>query len=146
MTTCTGQLVEFLGSELQSSGPCHIIFLIKLGPNNYLKVSNVDRSESRGFYGHSKLTNFWAFWHFWSFLKSLSSLIEGSGKLIKFFSSLELNSLLIAKKKLKKASLFPEIFDLKVIESKRLYGLKLGFLSMKYRENQGSISLYQLLI
>jgi hypothetical protein len=50
-----------------------------------------------------KLTNFWAFWHFWSFLKSLSSLIEGGGKLIKFFSSLELNSLLIAKKKIKKS-------------------------------------------
>ena len=45
--------------------------------------------------------------------------------------------------KLKKASLFPEIFDLKVSESKRLYDLKLGFLSMKYRENQGSISLCQ---
>ena len=63
MTTCIGQLVGFLGSELQSSGPCDIDFLIKLGPNNYLKVSNVDRSEPRGFYGHSKLTNFWAFWH-----------------------------------------------------------------------------------
>jgi hypothetical protein len=34
-----------------------------------LKVANVDRSESRGFYGHSKLTNFWAFWHFWSFFE-----------------------------------------------------------------------------
>ena len=45
MTTYTSQLVEFLGSELQSSGPCHIVFLIKLGPNNYLKVSNVDRNE-----------------------------------------------------------------------------------------------------
>ncbi len=81
MATCTGQLVGFLGREFQSSGPCHIDFLIKLGPINYLKVSNVDRSELRGFYGHSKLTNFWAFW---SFLKSLSSLIEGGGKLIKF--------------------------------------------------------------
>ena len=69
MTTCTGQLVEFVGSEVQSSGPCHIVFLIKLGPNNYLKVSNVDRSEPRGFYGHSKLTNFWTFWHFWSFFE-----------------------------------------------------------------------------
>ncbi len=46
---------------------------------------------SRGFYGHSKLTNFWAFWHFWSFLKSLSSLIEGGGKLIKFFSNISGN-------------------------------------------------------
>ncbi len=98
MTTCTGQLVEFVGRDFQSSGPCHIDCLIKLGPNNYLKVSNVDRSEPRGFNRHSKLTNFWAFWHFRSFLKSLSSLIEGVGKLIKFFSSLELNSLLIAKK------------------------------------------------
>ena len=89
MTTCTGQLVGFLGREFQSSGPCHIDFLIKLGPNNYLKVTNVDRSEPRGFYRHSKLTNFWAFWHFWSFLKSLSSLIEEGGKLIKFFSSFE---------------------------------------------------------
>ena len=69
MATCTSQLVGFLGSVLQSSGPCHIVFLIKLGPNNYLKVSNVDRSEPRGFYGHSKLTNFWAFWHFWSFFE-----------------------------------------------------------------------------
>jgi hypothetical protein len=34
MATCTSQLVEFVGSEVQSSGPCHIIFLIKLGPNN----------------------------------------------------------------------------------------------------------------
>ncbi len=84
MATCTSQLVEFVGSELQSSGPCHINFLIELGPNNYLKVSNVDRSEPRGFYSHSKLTNFWAFWHFRSFLKSLSSLIERGGKLIKF--------------------------------------------------------------
>ena len=93
MATCTSQLVEFVASEVQSSGPCHIIILIKLGPNNYLKVSNVERSEPRSFYGHSKLTNFWTFWHFWSFLKSLSSLIEGGGKLIKFFSSLELSSL-----------------------------------------------------
>ena len=54
MTTCTSQLVGFLGREFQSSGPCHIDFLIKLGPNNYLKVTNVDRSEPRGFYGHSK--------------------------------------------------------------------------------------------
>ena len=131
---------------MQSSGPCHIIFLIKLGPNNHLKVSNVDRSEPRGFYGHSKLTSFWTFWHFWSFLKTLSSLIEGGRKLIKFFSSLELNSLLIAKKKLTKASLFPEIFDLKVSDSKRLYDLKLGILSMVYRENQASISLCQYLI
>ena len=69
MATCTSQLVEFVGSELQSSGPCLIVFLIKLGPNNYLKVSNVDRSEPRGFYGHSKLTNFWTFWHFWSFFE-----------------------------------------------------------------------------
>ena len=143
MTTCTSQLVEFLGWDLACSGPCHVVFLVKLGPNNCLKVTNVDRSEPRGFYGHSKLTNFWAFWHFPSFLKSLSSLLEGGVKLIKFFSSLELNSLLVAKKKFKKASLFPEIFDLKVSESKRLYDLKLGFLSMKYRENQASISLCQ---
>jgi hypothetical protein len=90
MATCTSQLVEFVGSELQSSGPCHIIFLIKLGPKNYLQVSNVDRSEPMGFYGHSKLTNFW---HFWSFLKSFFSLIEEGERLIKFFSSLELNFL-----------------------------------------------------
>ena len=115
MTTCTGQLVGFLGSELQSSGPCHIDFLIKLGPNNYLKVSNVDRSEPRGFYGHSKLTNFWTFWHFWSFLKSLSSLIEGPGKLIKFFSSLELNSLLVAKKNLKKLLYFQRYLTSKLV-------------------------------
>ena len=80
MATCTGQLVEFVGRDLQSSGPCHIDFLIKLGPNNYFKVANVDRSEPKGFYRHSKLTNFWAFWHFRSFLKSLYSLIEGGGK------------------------------------------------------------------
>jgi hypothetical protein len=36
LTICTGQLVEFLGRELQSSGPCHIVLLIKIGPNNYL--------------------------------------------------------------------------------------------------------------
>ena len=62
LTICTGQLVEFLGSELQSSGPCHIVLLIKIGPNNYLKASNVDRNEPRGFYHHSKLTNFWGIW------------------------------------------------------------------------------------
>jgi hypothetical protein len=50
MTICTGQLVEFLGRELQSSGQCHIVLLIKIGPNNYLKVTNVDRNEPRGFY------------------------------------------------------------------------------------------------
>ena len=76
LTICTCQLVEFLGSELQSSGPCHIVFLIKLGPNNNLKVTNVDRNEPMGFYGHSKLTNFWEFRHFRSFLKSLSPLID----------------------------------------------------------------------
>ncbi len=57
MATCTSQLVEFVGSELQSSGPCRIVFLINKGSNNYLKVTNVDRSEPRGFYRHSKLTN-----------------------------------------------------------------------------------------
>ena len=66
LTICTCQLVEFLGWEFQSSGPCHIVFLIKLGPNNNLKVTNVDRNEPMGFYGHSKLTNFWEFRHFWS--------------------------------------------------------------------------------
>ncbi len=69
MTTCPSQLVGFLGRDFQSSGPCHIDFLIKLGLNNFLKVSNVDRSEPRGFYRHSKLTNFWAFWHLWSFFE-----------------------------------------------------------------------------
>ncbi len=69
MATCTSQLVEFVWRDFQSSGPCHKVFLIKLGPNNYLKVSNVNRSEPRGFHGHSKLTNFWAFWHFWSFFE-----------------------------------------------------------------------------
>ena len=58
LTICTGQLVEFLGRELQSSGPCHIVFLIKIGPNNYLRVTNVDRNEPRGFYRHSKFTYF----------------------------------------------------------------------------------------
>ena len=66
LTICTGQLVEFLGWELQSSGPRHIVFLIKIGPNNYLKVTNVDRNEPRGFYRNSKLTTFWEFRHFWS--------------------------------------------------------------------------------
>ena len=36
LTMCTGQLVEFLGRELQSSGPFHIVLLIKIGPNNFL--------------------------------------------------------------------------------------------------------------
>jgi hypothetical protein len=55
---CTGQLVEFLGREFQISGPCHIVFLIKIGSNNYLKVTNVERNEPRGFYRNSKLTTF----------------------------------------------------------------------------------------
>jgi hypothetical protein len=67
LTICTGQLVEFLGRELQSSGPCHIVLLIKIGPNNYLRVTNVDRNEPRGFYRHSKLTYFGSFWLIWSF-------------------------------------------------------------------------------
>jgi hypothetical protein len=48
LTICTGQLVEFLGREFQISGPCHIVLLIKIGPNNYLKVTNVNRNEPRG--------------------------------------------------------------------------------------------------
>jgi hypothetical protein len=69
LTICTGQLVEFLGSDFQSSGPCHIVFLINKGPNNYLKVTNVDRNEPRGFYRLSNLTYFGAFWHIWSFFE-----------------------------------------------------------------------------
>ena len=67
LTICTGQLFEFLGRELQSSGPCHIVLLIKIGPNNYLKVTNVDRNEPWGFYRHSKLTYFGAYGLIWSF-------------------------------------------------------------------------------
>ena len=115
LTICTDQLVEFLGREFQSSGPCHIDFLIKLGPNNYLKVTNVDRNELRGFYRNSKLINFWAFRHFWSFLKSFFSLIEEGEKLIKFFSSLELNSLLIAKKNKKKLLYFQRYLTSKLV-------------------------------
>ena len=63
LTTFTGQLVEFLGWVFQSLGPCHIVFFINLGLNNYLTVTNVDRNEPKVFYRHSKLTNFWAFWH-----------------------------------------------------------------------------------
>jgi hypothetical protein len=58
LTICTGQLVEFLGRDFQKSGPFHIDLLIKIGPNNYLRVTNVDRNEPRGFYRHSKLTYF----------------------------------------------------------------------------------------
>jgi hypothetical protein len=47
MTICTSQLFEFLGSELQRSGSCHIVFFINKGPNSYLKVTNVDRNEPR---------------------------------------------------------------------------------------------------
>ena len=35
-----------------------MFFSIKIGPNNYLKVTNVDRNEPRGFYRNSKLTTF----------------------------------------------------------------------------------------
>ncbi len=80
MATCTSQLVEFLGRDFLSSGPCYIVFLIEIGPNNYLKVTNVDRSEPKGFYRHSKLNNLWDLWHFRSFLKPLSSLKEEGGK------------------------------------------------------------------
>ena len=40
------------------------------------------------------------------------------------------------RKSFEKASLFPEIFDLKVSESKRLFGLKSSILSMNYLENK----------
>ncbi len=66
---CTGWLIEFLGWEFQSSGPCHIVFLIKIGPNNYLKVTNVERNAPWGFYHHSKITNFWEFRHFCPFFE-----------------------------------------------------------------------------
>ena len=46
-----------------------MVFLIKIGPNNYLKVTYVDRNEPRGFYRNSKLTTFWEFRHFWSFIE-----------------------------------------------------------------------------
>jgi hypothetical protein len=52
LTICTSQLIEFFGGELQSSGPCHIVFFINLWLNNYLKVTNVDRNEPTGFYRH----------------------------------------------------------------------------------------------
>ena len=67
LTICPGQLVEFLGRELQSFGPFYIVILIKIGPNNYLKASNVDRNEPRVFYRHSKLTYFGAYGKIWSF-------------------------------------------------------------------------------
>jgi hypothetical protein len=57
LTICTGQLVEFLGSDFQSSGPCHIVFFNDRGLNNYLKVTNV-RNEPREFYYGATLTNF----------------------------------------------------------------------------------------
>ena len=67
MTLCTGQIVEFLGWDRQSSGPCHIDFFINKGPNNYLKVTNVDRNEPRGFYRLSKVTNFGTYGQIWTF-------------------------------------------------------------------------------
>jgi hypothetical protein len=115
LTICTSQLVEVLGRELQSSGPCHIVFLIKIGLNNYLKASNVDRNEPRGFYRHSKLTYFWEFGQIWLFYKSISSLKKGIGKLIKVFSCLELSSLLIAKKNLKKLLYFQSYLTSKLV-------------------------------
>jgi hypothetical protein len=69
MTICTGQLVEFLGRDFQSSGPCYKVFFINKSPNNYSKVTNVDRNEPRGFYRLSKLTYFLAFWHILSFFE-----------------------------------------------------------------------------
>ena len=45
----TGQLVDFLGSEFQKYGSCHIVFFIKEGTNKYLKVTDVDGDESRSF-------------------------------------------------------------------------------------------------
>ena len=48
----TSQLVEFLGSELQISEPCHIVFFINKGPNSYSKVTDVDIDEPMGFYRH----------------------------------------------------------------------------------------------
>ncbi len=49
-----------------------------------------------------------------------------------------------AKQVLKK-SLFAEIYDLKVIDGKRLYGLQPGILSMKYLENHGPITYLKVL-
>jgi hypothetical protein len=48
LTIFTSQLVKFLGCDFQSFGPFHIVFFIKIGPNNYLNVTNVDRNEPRG--------------------------------------------------------------------------------------------------
>jgi hypothetical protein len=45
LTIFSGQLVEFLESEFQSVGPCHIAFLIIRGTTYYLKVTNVVRNE-----------------------------------------------------------------------------------------------------
>jgi hypothetical protein len=65
MITFTSKLVEFLGSEFQSSGSCHIIFFISLGLNNYLKVTNVDRYKPREFYHHSNVTNYGPYGQIW---------------------------------------------------------------------------------
>ncbi len=36
------------------SRPCHVVFFINLAPNNYLKVTNIERNESRGIYRNPK--------------------------------------------------------------------------------------------
>jgi hypothetical protein len=59
LTIFTGKIVDFLGSELQRFGPCHVFF-IRRRSTNYLKVCNgVDKNKSRWFYSQAKLTYFW---------------------------------------------------------------------------------------
>ena len=47
LTTCTSQLVEFWERVIEFWTVSYIIFINK-GPNNYLKVTNVNRNEPRG--------------------------------------------------------------------------------------------------
>ena len=60
---------RIFGVRLPEFWPCHIVFLIKLDPEKYLKVTNVDRNEPKGFYRNSKLTNFSEYRNIWSFFE-----------------------------------------------------------------------------
>ena len=45
MATCTSQLVEFFGERVVEFWIMSYSFLINIGLNNYLKVTNVERNE-----------------------------------------------------------------------------------------------------
>ena len=79
-------------------------FFIKEGTHNYLKVNDVEGYESRQFYSHSKLANFWQNYRY---LVCILVNIEihglSVGKLNKPFFFLKIKILQIEKNKFEKS-------------------------------------------